>query len=278
MTADAPTVRSFAARVVAAETLTEKLAPPPRDLRDDDRGSGEAPETPGRPPELRIVPGRAAKVPPLTGWPDIAQRCRIIHALANHELQATELFARALLAFPEAPEDLRRDLLSVLRDEQVHTRLHIRRLEALGGRFGDHPVSGLFWHRVVETRSPAEFLAAISLTFENANLDHAPTIAAVARSNGDEETARILDRIAEDEIRHVSVGRRWLEHYAEPGESQWEAYRRVLQWPLHPGRARGTEYHPESRRAAGLDEEFIARLRGATREAPESEKDRGSAE
>ena len=94
------TVREFAARVVGAETLAEKLAPPARDLHDDDRGAGEAPEAPGRPPELQIVAGRAAKVPPLTGWPDLTQRRRIIHALANHELQATELFARALLAFP----------------------------------------------------------------------------------------------------------------------------------------------------------------------------------
>ena len=58
---------------------------------------------PGRPAELAIVPGRHARVPPLAGMRDPAQRARILHALANHELQAIELFAWAVLAYPDAP-------------------------------------------------------------------------------------------------------------------------------------------------------------------------------
>jgi uncharacterized ferritin-like protein (DUF455 family) len=270
-------VRRFAERVLLSADLGDKLAPPPRDLSDEDRGDGSVPEWPARPPELAIVPGAAARVPSLEGWADPEQRRRIVHALANHELQAAELFARALLAFPDAPAELRRELAGVLREEQVHTRLHIRRLEGLGGRFGDHPVSGLIWRRTAVARSPAEFLAAMSLTFENANLDHAPAVAAVARRHGDEATARILDRIAEDEVRHVALGRRWLGRLAEPGESLWRAYLRHLRWPLHPGRARGARFEASARRAAGLDEEFIAGLAGASREAPRGDP-RGDAE
>jgi len=267
------TLREFAERVVLSREIEEKLAPPPRDLAefDHDRGDGAAPGAPGRPEELDIRPARAARVPPLSGWPDVAQRRRIIHALANHELQATELFARALLAFPEAPAELRRDWLGVLREEQVHTRLHIGRLEALGGRFGERPVSGLFWRRVAGARTPVEFICAMSLTFENANLDHAPAVAAAARHHGDETTARILDRIAADEIGHVALGRRWLARLASPGESLWSSYRRHLLAPLHPGRARGGEFLPAARREAGLDEEFIAGLAAATREKSDGE-------
>lgn len=261
------TLRDFAERVVLSPEIGKKLEPPPRDLasRDHDRGDGFAPSTPGRPPELAIVHGRDAKVPSLDGFPDPEQRRRIIHALANHELQAAELFARAILAFPDAPAELRRDWLGVLREEQVHTRLHIARLAALGGRFGERPVSGLFWRRVSGARTPAEFICAMSLTFENANLDHAPAVAAAARRHGDETTARVLDRIAADEVGHVALGRRWLARLASPGESLWGAYRRHLLPPLHPGRARGPEFRAEARRAAGLDEEFIAGLAGSTR-------------
>jgi len=268
------TVQEFCLRVIQGETLEEKLAPPPRDLPDVARGNGSVPEAPGRPATLRIVPGREARVPPLAGWGDLDQRVRIIHALANHELQATELFARALVQFPDAPGPLRQELLRTLAEEQVHTRLYVRRLEALGGAFGDHPVSGLFWNRLRETRTIAEFLCALSLTFENANLDHAPEIAATARLHGDEETARILDRVAKDEERHVDLGRRWVDAFAAPGESTWQAYRRQLFWPLHPGRARGEVFQTEARRRAGLDPEFIENLRAAESEVPESERQR----
>lgn len=271
------TVAEFAARVVGSTDLDEKLAPPPRDLLDEDRGSGDAPRRPGRPEDLRIVPGREANVPPLAGWNDLDQRRRILHSLANHELQATELFAWALLAFPDAPDGFRAGLLEILREEQVHTRLYRHRLAALGGRFGEHPVSGLFWNRLADIQTPAEFVAALSLTFENANLDHAPEAAAVARAHGDEETARVLDRVARDEVRHVAFGATWLPRLAAGGGDLWSLYRDHLRWPLHPGRARGTKFREEPRREAGLDNAFIRGLAAATRKVADGADSGGSA-
>ena len=262
------TVREFALRVIESESLEEKLKPPPRDLPDEDRGNGDAPDHPGRPSNLKIVPGHEAKVPRLGGWADPIQRNRILHALANHELQATELFARALVSYPDAPPELRSELLQTLREEQVHTKLYLHRLVSFGGEFGEFPVSGLFWNRILETRTISEFLCALSLTFENANLDHAPEIAATARAHGDEETAKILDQVAKDEVRHVALGAKWVRAFAEEGESIWDAYRRQTYWPLHAGRARGVEFHPEPRRAAGLDEDFIRGLAETTRDVP----------
>ena len=92
--------------------------------------------------------------------PDPAQRPRILHALANHELQAAELFAWALLAFPEAPPELRRGLLRILIDEQRHTRMYIARVEDAGARFGDYPVNGYFWSKDRDDHSPLRFLCA----------------------------------------------------------------------------------------------------------------------
>ena len=60
---------------------------------------------PGRPANLGIVPVKRGIVPPVAGMHDPAQRARILHALANHELQAIELFAWALLhEQPDAAE------------------------------------------------------------------------------------------------------------------------------------------------------------------------------
>ena len=256
-------LRDFALRVVTSEDLEEKLAPPAggwAGLTDRRPGPALRLLRPGRPPGLAIVPAWRVKVPALAGMADPTQRARILHALANHELQAAELFAWALLAFPEAPGDFRRGLAAILGDEQRHTRMYAARCEALGVRFGELPVTGYFWGKVGSIRSPRDFVCAMSLTFENANLDHTADGAAAARRAGDEKTAAVIERVHRDEIEHVRFGWRWLGRLRDEGESMWEAYRASLTWPLRPAKARGASFHREGREAAGLDPEFIRRL------------------
>lgn len=254
-------IREHALAVVQSVSLEEKLTRPHLPLTDETPGPAIRPEKPGRPPSLDLSPAAEARVPRPEGMHDPAQRVRILHALANHELQAAELFAWALLAFPDTPPDFRRGLLRILGDEQRHTRMYISRVTKLGARFGDFPVSGYFWHKTPQLTTPLRFVCAMSLTFENANLDHTVNMAALAREVGDEATAAVIDRVHADEIRHVGFGWRWLAHWKDPGQSMWDAYQANLTWPLRPTRARGERFHPEGREAAGLDPGFIARLR-----------------
>lgn len=253
-------IRDFALSVVTAEDLAEKLAPAAGDLRDDSPGPAHRAAGPGRPANLRIRPGREVRVPSLAGMADRVQRSRILHALANHELQAAELFAWALLAFPDAPPDFRRGLLHILGDEQRHTRMYVARLEAAGARFGDFPVSGYFWNKARFLHSPLDFICAMSLTFENANLDHTVETAEAARAAGDEKTAAVIDRVRRDETEHVRFGWRWLQAFKAAGESAWDAYRGHLEWPLRPAKARGRVFRRQGREDAGLDADFIRRL------------------
>lgn len=255
-------LRELALRIVTARDLEAKLALPPARWRDERPGPPLRLTRPGRPPQLTIAPAGRVKVPPLEGMADPAQRGRIVHALANHELQAAELFAWALLAFPEAPRELRRGLLGVLRDEQRHTRMYRARAEALGTPFGSAPVTGYFWHRAETFRSPLEFLCAMSLTFENANLDHTVDYAAAARRAGDEATAAVVDRVHRDEVEHVRFGWTWLNRLKDERQSPWEAYRASMTWPLRPAKARGARFHRAGREAAGLEPEFIRLLEG----------------
>ncbi|MEM9293736.1 MAG: DUF455 family protein [Acidobacteriota bacterium] len=275
-------VEAFARRILESGDLDSKVRPAPRrwlaerlqgatgqgPLHPDWRSSPEsfapAPQRPARAPELEMVPVRKAPVPSLEGYHDPAQRRRILHALANHELQAAELFAWALLAFPNAPPGFRQGLLKVLDDEQRHTRMYVARLEAQGGRFGEHRVSGHFWNKIDGINSPAAFVCAMSLTFENANLDHTREIAAAARAAGDEKSAQVVEQVQRDEIEHVRFGWTWLARLKDPESSMWSAYRDHLAPPLHPGRAsgRGT-FRRQERRAAGLDEDFLDSLEQA---------------
>ena len=252
-------LRDFARTVLETEDLEVKLAPPASALTDDDPGPAFRAAGPGRPPELRHVEGLRVEVPSIEGMPDPAQRPRILQGLANHELQAAELFAWALLAFPEASPAFRRGLAAILQDEQRHTRMYVARLEDAGARLGDFPVNFYFWNKVEHLQTPLDFICAMSLTFENANLDHTVDYAQAARRAGDEKTALVIEQVHRDEIEHVRFGWEWLQTWRGEEEA-WEVWQRHLTWPLRPLRARGTRFHRGGREAAGLDPEFIRRL------------------
>ena len=253
-------LRDYALSVVGATDLAGKLAAPASELSDETPGPAERLAAPGRPVELEMVTARAVKVPPVIGMKDLSQRRRILHALANHELQAAELFAWALIAFPDAPPSFRRGLLAILVEEQLHCRLYIERLEALGGRFGEIPVTGHFWRQLHAMETPLEFISAMGLTFENANLDLAQDYSRHAARAGDMDTAAVLDRVHRDEVRHVAFAWRWLARFKESDESPWEAYLRSIKWPLGPSRARGRDFDRSAREAAGISREFLDEL------------------
>jgi len=261
-------LREFALRVLEAPTLAEKLAAPPRELTDDEPGPALRLAEPVRPDELPIENARRVKVPPVVGMADVSQRRRILHALANHELQAAELFAWAILAYPDAPRAFRRGLVGILVDEQKHCRLYIERLEAFGGRFGELPVTGHFWNQLDDLRGPMEFVCVMGLTFENANLDFAGEYAAAARDAGDIDTADVLDVVHRDEIRHVRFGWHWLQQLKAPNTSAWDAYNEHVEFPLGPWRARGKVFDRESREAAGIDGSFIDELEATEARRP----------
>jgi len=262
--------RAYALGIVTGDTLAAKLVSPPADLVLEDAEPPLRLPGPTRPPELVMVPGREARVPPLAGFRDPNQRARIIHALANHELQAIELFAWALLAYPDAPLAFRRGLVAILADEQRHLELYRGRLAALKTQFGDHPVTGHFWNKLDDFVGPLELVCAMGLTFENANLDFAGDYAEAARACGDTETAAVLERVHADEISHVHFAWVWLGKLA-PDQSPWSAYLAHVRPPLGPSRARGARMDIDARRRAGLDDEFIANLAAASAKRPSGE-------
>jgi uncharacterized ferritin-like protein (DUF455 family) len=255
-------LRHYAEQVLFATTLEEKLAAPPGELTDARPGPAlAAPSAPGRPAALRFKPtgtGERGDVPGLHRLEDDHERGRLLHFFANHELLATELMALVLLRFPEAPAAFRRGVLRTLRDEQEHTRLYLERMRACGVTFGEQPVSGYFWRCVAGMESPIDYVAGLSLTFEQANLDFARHFAQGFATVGDADTARLLDRIYRDEIGHVAYGLKWFRRWKHPGASDWEAFCRQLKFPLSPQRAKGLHFNAEGRRAAGLDATFVA--------------------
>ena len=255
-------LREFAERVLFSLTLEEKLACPPG-ITDEQPGTPlEAPEMPGRPPELRFKPRNASRIqtPGLHELEQTGERGRLLHFFANHELLATELMALALLRFPDAPAAFRRGVLQTLQQEQQHTAWYIRRMKECGICFGELPVSGYFWRSISPMRDPLDYLAGLSLTFEQANLDFTRFFSSGFAKVGDAETSRLLDRIYQDEIGHVAYGLKWFRKWKDPQQSDWDAFCRQLRFPMSAQRAKGPVFNIEGRLAAGLDRQFIDEL------------------
>jgi uncharacterized ferritin-like protein (DUF455 family) len=262
--------RAWARGVVEATSLARKLVPPPPPDGDEPSAPLDdlaPPRAPGRPPTLVIRPARDVVVPPIAGMRDPAQRARILHALANHELQAIELFAWGVLQFAALPPAFHGGLCAIAAEEQRHFGLYQARLATLGVAFGDLPVTGHFWRNLDVLSTPLGFVCAMGLTFENANLDFAGDYAAAARAIGDEATAAAIDLVHHDEIGHVRFAWTWLARLA-PGRDPWEVYLAHARPPLGPHRARGPRLDVEARVRAGLSPAFIEHLAQAEAKRP----------
>ena len=261
-------IRLFAEQILFGNTLADKLLSLDQ-YQDETPGQAlEVPVSPGRPAVLALDKyhqRERVRFSQVRNFHTEKERGLVLHFFANHELLALELMALALLRFPAAPDKFRRGLVQTLRDEQEHVRLYLERLAQVGVEFGQIPVSDFFWRAIAPAPSPLDFVARLSLTLEQANLDYARHYAAAYQHLGDEETAGILTRIYRDEIGHVKHGLVWFNRWRDPGVSEWEAYQGVLQMPLTPSRAKGIGFNREGRQQAGLSEAFIDELEFYTR-------------
>ncbi len=257
------TLQSWAERVLTGETLADKLAAP---VYHDRPAPFTLPADPGRPPELALLRQSRGRTPRPGRLRTPLERGRVLHDFANHELLALELLCAAILRFPQAPAEFRRGLAGIAADEQDHLRLYLARMTECGVELGEAPVSAFFWDALRPVDDPAGFIAGLSLTLEQANLDFSRQWAAAFRQAGDNATADVLDRVYADEIRHVRYGIHWLRRWSDPTEDDFQAYRRAVVFPLGPARARGTgPFDAEGRAAAGMEPAFIRAIATAGR-------------
>jgi uncharacterized ferritin-like protein (DUF455 family) len=262
-------LRAFAEQVLLATTLAEKLERAAEPFTDDCPGPALRIERPGRPADLQFAARRTAPaMPSPSALADPRKRAIAHHLMANHELQACEVMAFMLLAFPEAPAGFRLGLGHILGDEQRHTRMHAERAAALGIEFGELPVNSYIWQKAQSYTSILDYLAGLPLTFENANLDHTLELEPVYLAAGDERGAAVLRMIHKDEIEHVRFGLEWLRRLKPAGQSDWETFTAHLHWPMRPAKAVGHEFHRAPREAAGMDAEFVFQLEHAASEEP----------
>ncbi|GAA5894073.1 hypothetical protein JCM8208_002341 [Rhodotorula glutinis] len=209
---------------------------------------------------------------------NVESRIRLLHALANIELWATDLavdhvarFYDWRVASLDGQEGKRvgwgfvSDFLKVAEDEAKHFTILSERLEQLGCTYGSLSVHNGLWESATQTsHSLLSRLAIVALVHEARGLDTNPTQIRRCRAAGDEQTARVLEIVHADEICHVAFGHR---HFTALCASQ-------LPVPLDPptqfrkevqahffGAVRGP-FNEVDRKRAGLDGAWYEGLSG----------------
>ena len=253
----AGTVERWAYDYILSTDLGHKLAPP---APPDDWQPGLPARrlaAPGRPARL-FVTGSSPRTPGRDALRDPRRRAQLYHTFLHHELQAAELMAWALLAYPDAPPALRRGLLRVACDEIRHVGLYRERIAGLGYEVGEFPVRDWFWQRVPACGRVEQFLAVMGVGLEGGNLDHAPRFAERLREAGDPEGARVQELVCEEEIPHVRLAVTWLHRLC--GHLSFEGWSALLPPPLSPLLFRGRPLNLRDRSRAGLDADFVGAL------------------
>jgi uncharacterized ferritin-like protein (DUF455 family) len=198
-----------------------------------------------------------------------SNRGRLLHYFANHELLAIETMAFVLLRFPDADPKFRAGVLRTLQDEQRHLNQYINRMNDFGVELGDFSLNLYFWNTLKQMRTPLDFVTQMSLTFEQANLDFACFYANLFQTEIDDaKTGLLLKEVHDDEIKHVAHGMKWFNEWKNPEQSEYDAYRELLPYPMTPRRARGNfMFAGVSRKTAGMSDEFIecVRIAGGSR-------------
>lgn len=254
-------LRAFAERILDSPSIDAKLEPLELPLEDNFPGPPRLVEAPARPPGLLFAaPRTAPSMPHPLALADEGKRAVAHHIMANHELQALEVMAWVLLAFPEAPTEFRAGLARVMADEQRHTRMHMERASRLGLEFGDLPVNCYIWKQTRSFAVLLDYIATLPLVFEARNLDHTVELESAFLAVNDPRSAALMRRIHEDEKEHVAFGMHWLGKLKDPQQTDWEAYQAHLKWPMTAAKSYGTEFQREARLNSGMSVEFVERI------------------
>jgi len=211
----------------------------------------QMPDRPARPDQPELLPPN--RMPKRGRGQSDRARIALWHSLAHIEFVAIDL---ALDMAGRFGEQMNRqfvsDFLATAADEAMHFALIDRHLRAMGSHYGALPAHDGLWEAAQATaHDVAARLAIVPMVLEARALDVTPAMLERVRASGDGAGARILERILDDEIRHVRFG---ATHFTAQADSRGQAM--VPLWKMLVERHfRGMvkpPFNDSARAAAGL--------------------------
>ena len=217
------------------------------------------PDRPARPdrPEL-LTPNR---MPRRGKGGSERGRIALWHALAHIEFVAIDLALDMAGRFgAEMGEGFTGDFLAVAADEASHFMMLTRKLRSLGVAYGDLPAHDGLWESAHGTRHDvAARLAVVPMVLEARGLDVTPMMIERVRSVGDSQGVRLLERILDDEIRHVRIGTNHFTALANARQKEPGDLWRTLVSRYFRGHIK-QPFNDSARRQAGLSREVFGEV------------------
>ena len=215
------------------------------------------PDRPARPALPELLPPN--RMPKRGRGASDKGRIALWHSLAHIEFSAIDLALDAAGRIgAELGAGYTGDFLAVAADEAMHFALLERRLRALGSSYGALPAHDGLWGAAYETRHDAAArMAIVPMVLEARALDVSPAMIERLRAMGDFGGMRLIERILDDEIRHVRIGTRHFIALCQLREISPE----ILWKSLVKSHFRGLlkpPFNDSARLAAGLSRSFYA--------------------
>lgn len=217
------------------------------------------PDEPARPERPQLLP--PSQMPKRGRGGSDRARIALWHSLAHIEFVAIDLALDIVGRFGgEMGRGFVDEFLSVAADEAMHFALLERKLRKLGSSYGALPAHGSLWEAASATAHDVRArLAIVPMVLEARGLDVTPATLERVKAQGDHNGARILQRILDDEIRHVGFGTKYFvelcrTHGEAPQEIWQDLVNRHFQGRIKP------PFNDSARLAAGLSRDFYAQL------------------
>jgi uncharacterized ferritin-like protein (DUF455 family) len=136
--------------------------------------------------------------------------CDRLRAVAFAELQAHKAFDWAAGYFEDAPKALRIEWKGLALAETRHYTWLMNRLEELGGKPDERPVSNSLWYSIRTCTNARQFAFAVATAEHRGRLAGEKLFKKI--KTHDAVSAEIFRKIAEEEVSHVELP---LRHYPE---------------------------------------------------------------
>ena len=249
MTAD-PDAKVMTARATARAWRQGRLS---HEFVDD------LPDTPARPARPELL--RPRDMPRRGKGTSVTKRAALIHSLAHIEFVAIDLAFDMIGRFgSQFPREFVDDWIQVGAEEAMHFVLLDRRLREMDSFYGALPAHDGLWDTARETAYDASArLAIVPMVLEARGLDITLQTVEKFKQQGDFLTAKVLNRIFHDEIKHVSYGTKWFESCCKSQKvNRHEHWKTLVKTHFRGGLK--PPFNDSARDAAGLTHDYYSAI------------------